>query len=40
VADFLAEHADKHSDDGQQRLVRHGRLPERSIMTGIGRVAK
>jgi transposase-like protein len=39
VADFLAEHADKHTDDGRQRLVRHGRLPERSIMTGIGRVA-
>ena len=36
VADFLAEHADKHTDDGRQRLVRHGRLPERSIMTGIG----
>jgi hypothetical protein len=29
VADFLAEHADKHTDDGRQRLVRHGRLPER-----------
>ena len=38
VADFLAEHADKRSDDGRQRLVRHGHLPERSIMTGIGPV--
>jgi hypothetical protein len=24
--------------DGRQRLVRHGHLPERSIMTGIGAV--
>ncbi len=36
VADFLAEHADKRTADGYQRLVRHGHLPERSIMTGIG----
>ena len=38
VASFLAEHADKRTDDGRQRLVRHGHLPERSIMTGIGAV--
>ena len=38
VAGFLAEHADKRTDDGRQRLVRHGHLPERSIMTGIGAV--
>ena len=38
VAGFLAEHADKRTDDGRQRLVRHGHLPERSIMTGIGPV--
>jgi putative transposase len=38
VADFLAEHADKCTADGHQRLVRHGHLPERSIMTGIGPV--
>ena len=38
VAGFLAEHADKRIDDGRQRLVRHGHLPERSIMTGIGAV--
>jgi putative transposase len=25
--------------DGRQRLVRHGHLPEREIMTGIGPVA-
>ena len=38
VAGLLAEHADKRTDDGRQRLVRHGHLPERSIMTGIGPV--
>jgi len=38
VAGFLAEHADKRTDDGRQRLVRHGHLPKRSIMTGIGAV--
>src|SRR3974377_250001 len=39
VADFLAEHAVKVTGDGRQRVVRHGRLPERQIMTGIGAVA-
>jgi putative transposase len=38
VAGFLGEHAGKRTDDGRQRLVRHGHLPERSIMTGIGAV--
>jgi putative transposase len=38
VAGFLGEHADKRTDDGRQRLVRHRHLPERSIMTGIGAV--
>lgn len=38
VASFLAAHADKRTDDGRQRLVRHGHLPERAIMTGIGPV--
>jgi putative transposase len=38
VTDFLAAHVDKRTDDGRQRLVRHGHLPERSIMTGIGPV--
>jgi hypothetical protein len=36
VAGFLAEHADKRTDDGRQRLVRHGHLPQRTAMTGIG----
>jgi transposase-like protein len=39
VAGLLAEHADKRAEDGRQRLVRHGHLPERTIMTGIGPVA-
>jgi transposase-like protein len=38
VAGFLTEHADKRTADGRQRLVRHGHLPERVIMTGIGPV--
>jgi putative transposase len=39
VAEFLAQHADLWTDDGRQRVVRHGHLPEREIMTGIGAVA-
>jgi len=39
VAALLASHADKLIDDGRQRLVRHGHLPEREVMTGIGPVA-
>jgi putative transposase len=38
VAALLSHHADKLTDDGRQRLVRHGHLPEREIMTGIGPV--
>ena len=40
VAVLLASHADKLTDDGRQRLVRHGHLPEREIMTGIGPVGR
>jgi transposase-like protein len=32
-------HADKLTRDGRARLVRHGHLPEREIMPGIGPVA-
>src|SRR5215470_16823470 len=39
VAEFLAQHADKLTDDGRRRVVRHGHLPEREIMTGIGAVS-
>ena len=38
AAAWLSAHADKLTDDGRQRLVRHGYLPEREIMTGIGPV--
>ena len=39
VADFLAKHSDVKTEDGHQRVVRHGHLPEREVMTGIGPVA-
>ena len=39
VAEFLAKPADLKTETGQQRVVRHGHLPERQIMTGIGPVA-
>jgi putative transposase len=38
MATLLARHTDEVSDDGRRRLVRHGHLPEREIMTGIGPV--
>src|SRR4029078_10208558 len=38
-AALLSLHANKLTDDGRARLVRHGHLPERAIMTGIGPVA-
>ena len=38
VADFLDQHADLRTQEGQQRVVRHGHLPEREVMTGIGPV--
>jgi len=38
VADFLGKHADLKTEDGHQRVVRHGHLPEREVMTGIGPV--
>ena len=39
VAEFLTKHADLKIEDGHRRGVRHGHLPEREIMTGIGPVA-
>ena len=39
VAALLSCHADKLTADDRQRVVRHGHLPEREIMTGIGPVA-
>jgi putative transposase len=38
VADFLAQHADLKTGNSRQRVVRHGHLPEREVMTGIGPV--
>src|SRR6516165_8052297 len=39
VATLLEKHAEELTDDGCRRLVRHGHLPEREIVTGIGPVA-
>jgi putative transposase len=39
VADFLGRYSDLVTEEGRQRVVRHGHLPEREIMTGIGPVA-
>ncbi|MEZ5776046.1 MAG: IS256 family transposase [Hyphomicrobiaceae bacterium] len=38
VAEFLSKHSDLRTEEGRQRLVRHGHLPERDVMTGIGPV--
>ena len=35
---LLVAHADDKTEDGMARLVRHGHLPEREVMTGIGPV--
>lgn len=39
VAMFLGKHADLKTESGRARVVRHGHLPEREVMTGIGPVA-
>ena len=39
VAEFLSRHAGLKTETGHRRVVRHGHLPEREIMTGIGPVA-
>jgi transposase-like protein len=39
VAEFVAKHAGLKTENGRQRVVRHGHLPEREVMTGIGPVA-
>ena len=38
AADFLEQYAGLKTEDGRQRVVRHGHLPERAVMTGIGAV--
>jgi putative transposase len=39
VAEFLAKHIDLKTASGLSRVVRHGHLPEREMMTGIGPVS-
>jgi len=39
VSAFLDSHAEARTADGRRRVVRHGHLPERRIMTGIGPVS-
>ena len=39
VADFLGGYGELKTGDGRQRVVRHGHLPEREVLTGIGPVA-
>ena len=39
VAEFLAGYAALKTDEGRTRVVRHGHLPEREVMTGVGPVA-
>ena len=39
VAAVLAAHEHLKTEDGRQRLVRHGHGPERAILTGIGPVS-
>ena len=38
AADFLEQYSGLKTEDGRQRVVRHGHLPERAVMTGIGAV--
>ncbi len=35
LATLLAAHADEQTEDVRARLVRHGHLPEREVMTGV-----
>lgn len=37
-AAFLENHSGKQLEDGRKRIVRHGHLPERRIVTGIGSI--
>ncbi len=39
VQAFLAAHEHLLDDAGRRRVVRHGRMPEREVQTGIGPVA-
>ena len=37
-AAFLENHSDEKLEDGRKRIVRHGHLPERKVVTGIGAI--
>lgn len=37
-ASFLESHATKELESGHKRIVRHGHLPERNVITGIGSI--
>lgn len=39
VVEYLAQHGELKDEQGRQRVVRNGYLPERTIQTGIGDVA-
>jgi transposase-like protein len=38
LAELLAEHADRRTEDGQAGVVRNGHLPARKLQTGLGPV--
>jgi putative transposase len=38
VVEFIAQHRELRDEQGRQRVVRNGSLPERTIQTGIGEV--
>ena len=38
LTSLLLAHADEKTEDGRRRLVRHGHLPERDVLTGVGPV--
>ncbi|EKE09058.1 MAG: transposase of ISMdi13, IS256 family (ORF1) [uncultured bacterium] len=37
-ATFLESHGNEKLEDGRKRVVRHGHLPERNVVTGIGSI--
>lgn len=37
-ASFLQSHGHEELEDGRKRIVRHGHLPERKVITGIGAI--
>ena len=39
VIDYIQFHKDRRDEDGQRLVVRNGHLPEREIVSGVGRFA-